>query len=116
MAEAVRSGDRLHVITRRGFDGDIRRHFVGEVLEFEDGIARVRGYTFLYDQFRNEFVRRPETRTRILGLGDSGHVINLLPDEVEIESLRYTHSEDRRLIVSDGRGFMLDINEFSVSR
>lgn len=116
MADVVKTGDKLHVITRRGFDGDIRRHFVGEVLEFEDGMARVRGYTFLYDQFRNEFVRRPELRTRILGLGDSGHVINVLPDEVEIERLRYTHSEERRLIVTDGRSFTLDINEFSVSR
>ncbi len=116
MPDVVNIGDKIHVMTRRSFDGDLRRHMVGEILAFDDGIVRVRGYTFLYDQFRNEFVRRPEIRTRLLGLGDSGHVINVLPAEVEIERLRYTHSDERRLVLTDGRGYSLDINEFSTTR
>lgn len=116
MPEVVSVGDKIHVMTRRGFEGDVRRHFAGEVIAFDDRVARVRGHSFLYDQFRNEFVRRPETRTRILGLGDSGHAINVLPDEVEIGRLKYTYSDDRRLVITDGRGFSLDVNEFSSTR
>ena len=113
MPEVVNLGDKIHVMTRRGFEGDIRRHFAGEVIAVDHGVVRVRGLSFVYNQFRNEFVRRPEIRTWLLGLGDSGHVINVLPDEVEIERLRYTHSDERRLVITDGRGYSLDINEFS---
>jgi len=30
------AGDKVHVVLRRGFESDIRRHFVGEVTHTSD--------------------------------------------------------------------------------
>ena len=109
-------GTKLHVITRRTFEDDLRRHFAGEVMRATDMTAMIRGYTFVLSTTRNEFVRRPERRTRIMSLVDAGNIINVIPRDVDLESLAYIYGEDRRLMVTDGKDFRLDINEFSGNR
>ena len=104
-------GDRIHVITRRNFEEDLRRHFVGEVIAANETAVRVHGYAFVMDSMLNEFVKRAASRTRVFGFGDSGHVIAVLPHGVAVETLRY-ESRDRRLILTDGGSFRMDINEF----
>jgi hypothetical protein len=104
-------GDRIHVITRRQFEEDLRRHFVGEVIAVNETAARVHGYAFVMDSMLNEFVKRPTSRTRVFGIADSGFVIAVLPHGIAVDALRY-ESHDRRLILTDGGGFQMDINEF----
>lgn len=58
----VNRGEIVHVVTRRLFDGDLRRHFVGKVEEAEGCVARLKGYTFVYDEATNQFVRRAGAR------------------------------------------------------
>jgi hypothetical protein len=106
-------GEKIHVITRRLFDGDIRRHFAGEIVSANESIARVRGYTYVFYPGANEYVRRPELRERIIALADAGNIINVIPQDVNLEELVYGPSKDNRLIVTDHKSFSLDINEFS---
>ena len=112
----IEAGDKLHVVTRRLFEGDIRRHFVGEVEETTNSAVRAAGFAFVFDMSLNQFVRRPERRVRILSLVDSGLIINLLPRGIVVEELRYQASADNRTIVTDGRGFRMDIHEFGSKR
>ena len=42
-------GEKVFVITRRLFDEDLRRHFVGEVQEITNVAMRVQGYSFVFD-------------------------------------------------------------------
>jgi hypothetical protein len=112
----VDKGDKLHIITRRNFEGDLRRHFVGEVEEASGALVRVAGYAFIYDPWTNEFLRKPERRVRILSLADAGLVVNVLPREAVIEKIRYRTTVENRLLVSDGVSFSLDINEFGTKR
>lgn len=109
-------GEKLHVITRRNFDSDIRRHFLGEVISLNGIIARASGYVFVLDNNTGQFVRRIEKRTRIIGLADAGNIINVLPREADIENCEYVQSGDGRLVITDGKSFKLDINEFGSSR
>jgi len=109
----LEQGDKLHVMTRRGFNEDLRRHFVGEVQAATETTARAEGYVFVFDVTVNEFVKRPEKRVRIFGLADSGHIINVLPRTVDIEAVHYGQSKDQRLVLTDDKSFSLDINEFS---
>jgi hypothetical protein len=109
----LKQGEKIHVITRRQFEGDLRRHFVGEILAATDTTARVKGYAFVFDAGKNEYVRRPEVRMRIFGLADSGNTINVIPEAVEIGNLSYRLSPEKRLVFTDGKSFSLDINEFS---
>ena len=57
----LEKGEKVHVIERRVFDGDARRHFVGEVEEVNDTAIRATGYTFVCNPMTGNFDRRCET-------------------------------------------------------
>jgi hypothetical protein len=109
-------GEKLHIITRRTFENDLRRHFVGEVKACNDLVARVEGYAFIFDNIKNEYVKREEIRIRIVGLADPGIIIKVIPPSVRIEEVHYAKSMTNHLIATDGKAFNLDINEFGVMR
>lgn len=109
----LQSGEKIHVITRRSFDGDLRRHFVGQVIAANESTARVKGFTFVFYPGPNEYVRRPDMRERIIALSDAGNIINVIPENINLEDLVYRASEQNRLVVTDHKSFSLDINEFS---
>lgn len=109
----LKPGEKIHVITRRLFDGDLRRHFVGQVVAASENTARVQGFVFVFYPGSNEYVRRPEVRERILALNDAGNIINVIPENINLGDLVYRASEQNRLVVTDNKSFHLDINEFS---
>ena len=111
---AVSVGDKFHIITRRLFVDDVRRHFAGEVLGMSDGLYELQGYTFVFQSDTNEYRKRSDIRTRIFALSDAHYIVNKLPPEVEIASLEYRTIQDH-LVVTDSRKFFLDINEFGAS-
>ncbi|MCA9403422.1 MAG: hypothetical protein KC897_06550 [Candidatus Omnitrophica bacterium] len=108
----LEKGEKIHVITRRLFDGDLRRHFIGEVKAASDWAARVEGYVFVYDSGISQFARREELRTRIISISDFGQIINVIPSRVELQRLEYKFNAQQRLVLTDGADFHLDINEF----
>jgi len=113
---AVETGDKLHIITRRRFESDGRRHFVGEVTGISGELYKVQGYAFVLNAGTNEYERRPELRTRLFSLGQDGFIVNKIPREVSIASLEYRRDGvENRLVVSDSKDFSLDINEFGLS-
>ena len=112
----LKTGEKIHVISRRNFEGDIRRHFIGEVIEASGSLARVTGYAFVLDNMTNHYIRRPDKRTRIISLADANNIINVLPESADIEHASYTQSKESKMVVTDGRSFVLDINEFGPAR
>ena len=107
----VTIGDKLHVITRRQFEGDVRRHFMGEVIGNTGSLVELEGVTMVCDDGRGDWTRRSETRKRIFSLAEAGHVVNRIPRSVEIDMLMYERIEGE-LLVTDGKEFELNINEF----
>ncbi|HEX4079873.1 MAG TPA: hypothetical protein VHX61_13480 [Rhizomicrobium sp.] len=103
-------GEKVHIIARRHFKEDQRRHFVGTVSMVSAGQIRVEGYTFGFNPTSSSFQRLPELRTRIFGILDSGYVINVIPRHVDVDRLRY-HANQGTLVMSDGQGFKLEIND-----
>jgi hypothetical protein len=110
----IEVGDKVHIITRRLFEGDIRRHFVGEVTRVSGELQEVRGYAFVFHPGTNEYKKRPELRTRVFSLGEVGLIVNKIPREVVIAALEYRLAE-KRLLVTDGARFALDIHEFGLA-
>lgn len=111
----IKPGEKIHVIIRRRFENDLRRHFIGNVIETDGILTRAEGYTFVLDTITNQYVRRIDKRTRIIGLSDAGNIINILPANADLESAKYHLNSDHRLIVTDEKTFALDINEFGMS-
>ena len=107
-------GEKIHIITRRIFDGDLRRHFSGTVRAIDGATVRAQGYTFVFNANANEYRRRPEVRTRIFGLSDAQLIVNVIHPETILENMVYVVRNDR-LVVTDGGKFTLDVNEFSAS-
>jgi hypothetical protein len=115
-AMLLRKGEKIHVVERRRFDTDLRRHFIGEIIEIAESGVRVCGYTFVFDLGKNEYLRKPEFRTRIISLFDSDNIVNVLPENAKIEKAVYTLSKENNLTVTDRETFSLDINEFRARR
>ncbi len=108
-------GDKVHVIERRMFDSDVRRHFFGVVERVNSSAMRISGYVFVYDSSSSTYVRGLEPRTRVIPLVASGFVINVAPQETSVEDVQYVE-QNERLTVTDGGSFSLDINEFGRRR
>ena len=107
-------GDKLHVMTRRLFADDAHPHFVGEISAVAGPLFKAEGYSFVFDSGSNSYVKHPTARTRLFSLSDSGHIVTVIPREVELDSLEY-RLVSGRLAITDGRGFALEINEFGQS-
>jgi hypothetical protein len=107
-------GDKVHIITRCLFVEDVHRHFAGEVTAVSGALFRARGYTFVFDSRTSQYQKRPEVRIRLFSIADPGHILNLIPREVDLGLLQY-RTVDNRLVITDGGSFALDIHEFGPS-
>lgn len=107
-------GEKVHIIERRYFADDLRRHLVGEIVQSSDNAIRVKGYVWIFDVMKG-FVRKPEIRERVLYPTDRS-TINIIPKEVNLSELKYVISPGEGLIVTDGKKFSLNINEFGSMR
>jgi len=107
-------GDKLHIMTRRLFADDVHPHFVCEIPAVAGSLFKAVGYSFVFDSGTNSYVKHTQVRTRLFSLSDAGHIINVIPQEVDLQSLQY-RTASGRLAVTDGRGFALEINEFGQS-
>ena len=103
------------MIERRAFDGDVRRHFVGEVEGANTTAVRVKGYTFVCNPMTGNFDRREPVRTRIIPLSAAGVVVYVIPEEIDIESVRYEWEAGNRLVVRSGQ-WEVFLDEFASSR
>ncbi len=109
------NGEKVHVLIRRDFEGDLRLRFVGEVVEATDTVVRIRGYAFVFDTARNAFVRSAEQMERIISLVDSGNIIHVIPREVKLEELHFVDERDRN-VLTDGKSFSMTTDAFGARR
>ena len=109
----LENGEKVFIVARRFFLQELRRHFVGVVLESTDMVVRVKGYAFVFDDAKNDFVRREEIRTRIFSLTDAGYIINIFPNEAILDDISYKVDENNQRIITDGKTFKMNISEFS---
>ena len=103
--------ERVHIVEHRRFESDVRRHFVGEV-QFRDGnFLRVKGYLFVFDQGRAEFVKVAPERTRIFSV-DNRISITVLPETFDLSRAVYKNN-GTDLVFTDGKTEDLHIGAFS---
>lgn len=112
----LETGEKVFVITRRLFEGDRIRQFVGEVLESSESVIKVRGYVFVHDDFSNEIVRREDLRTRIVSLVDAVNIILVIPKEVVLTNVQYEIDETNQRLLTDKDSFTMNLNEFGVNK
>jgi hypothetical protein len=109
-------GEKIHVIIRRLFATDLRRHFIGEIVRVSESVVKVKGIAIVRNSVTNQYEFKPDTRVRIVSLIDARNIISVIPSEAKIEDTKYVLTHEKRLVVTDGKSFTLDINEFSTTR
>ena len=111
-AAILRPGEKIHVMHLRRFEKDVRRHFVGEVESYEQGVARASGYVFAIDDLsKHLFVKRPDRRTKLIPVMFGDVIVNVIPETVDVERVAY-ELKDRSLVVTDGSAWTMDVKEF----
>jgi hypothetical protein len=109
-------GEKVHVVERRHFFDDVRRHFIGQVLKCTAHAVRLKGYAWVFDDMSGQFVRKPEMRERVIWLGGDRLIINVVPPEVNIGEVRYVTDPQEGLLVTDGKNLFLEISELTAMR
>ena len=112
----IENGEKVHVVVRRTFETDLRRHLLGEIKMTNGSIARIDGYFMIFDKSKNTFIKKPSQRTTIMDLSSSDYWVNMIPKEVKREDLKYKYDSSNKLILTDDKSFELDINEFGAIR
>jgi len=111
-SQLLNPGEKIHVIHRRHFEKDPRRHFVGQVESYENGIARASGHVFVVDDFnKHMFVKRPDRRTKLIPIASGEVIVNVIPEDTDLERVHY-ELKDRTLHVTDGKSWRIDVKEF----
>lgn len=105
-------GEKLHIMYRSLYENSTRRHFVGEVVAVQESICKIKGYVFIYDERKTEFRRKENLRTTIIDVAESGFITNVIDSEVVIDEIHYAYLQEIGLVATDGKEFLLNINEF----
>ena len=112
----IKPGEKIHVVTRRAFAQDIRRHFIGEIIDATESLIRAEGYAYLYDTNTNLFVKKNYSHVRIFSLVDGVNLICILPRTTNLKKIAYRLTEKNRMVLTDGESLTMDVNEFGVNR
>jgi hypothetical protein len=108
----IEVGEKFHVMYRSLYEKSTRRHFIGKVTAVKDALCRLEGYVFIYDDKKTEFIKKPEIRTTIIDLAESGYIVNAIVPEVMLDEICYKYAQEVGLIATDMKGFVLNVNEF----
>lgn len=107
----LETGDNLLIVHRRLFERDQSRFFVGSVEDYQDGIVRIRGYTFARDSLDKNFCRKRECQTKLCAIGSGTLITYVVPRDADLEQIRM-ETLDEGLCITDGRKFSMNISEW----
>jgi hypothetical protein len=102
----VDAGDKLLVAHRRLFERDAPRYFVGEVLDYQDGVVKITGYSFARDVSTSQVFRKADRRTKLVPLTTTAYIVYQLPEEIEIDAVEFDWSGGGLSLTAGGRVVM----------
>ncbi len=103
-------GSKVLVCHRRLFESDHARYFVGMVNDYDQGIARVTGYTWTRDGYTGTFKRKQDERTKIISIASGTVIVYQLASAVDLGTLKLAN-ENVNVMLSDEHGFQMDLSE-----
>jgi len=105
----VSNGTKLLVCHRRLFPEDQLRYFFGSVESYDEGIAKVSGFSWTRDPTHG-FQRKGDRRTKLIALGSGTLIVYEIPSEVNVEDVRIAQA-GHSVTATDGAKFRMDISE-----
>lgn len=108
----LKQQDLVLVCYRRLFANDENRFFLGQVDGYENGIVKLTGHSFLHDGMTGKMTEKSSLATKIMSISSGSLIVYLLPDNVDINALRF-EQQSMKLTLVDDSGFCLDLTEKS---
>ena len=112
----LKPGEKVHAGLLAAFPGQVRRAFIGVVEAYENGVARVRGRSWLFDALQGVYVPKNDERVRLISVVSGRYVFNVLPPGTDLSKVRYHRRPDGTLVLTDGGALMMDVSEGDVRR
>lgn len=107
----LEKGSKILVVHRRLYETDRLRYFFGVVEEYDNGMAKVRGITWLRDPQTTVFFAKKEERTKIISASSGTLIIYELPVNLNLEAVRSFSKEDGRFYFTDDKDFLMDVTD-----
>lgn len=104
------TGTKLMICHRRLFAEDQLRFFFGTVETYDDGIAKVSGFTWTRDATHG-FQRKSDRRTKLISVASGSLIVYQIPDEVDVEEVRVEQPGGHAVLATDGSKFRMDLSE-----
>ncbi len=101
-------GDKILAVHRRLYEGDEPRLFTASVDAFENGLLKATGHSWV--PCPDGFLRKPESRTKLLSLSSGALLVYQLPQETNLATLEVVKLGNRVVLKDDGRVSM-DLTE-----
>ena len=106
----LEAGNKVLVSHRRLFAQDEQRFFVGEVLGYDAGIVKLRGYSFVVDTIRGEVLRKEDARVKVIALHGGSLLVYQLCDTLSVEAVRF-HFGEAALVMTDGTDVVMNLTD-----
>lgn len=106
----VKPGDKLLIAHRRLFEEDQPRFFVGRVVAYEHGVAKVAGHAWVRERVRAEFGRKSDERIKFVPLTSGSIMAYELPGTVDLARL-VMRATRLGLVLTDDAGFSMDLTD-----
>lgn len=106
----LKPGDKLLVVHRRLYDKDEARFFVGHVDDYESGIVKLSGHSYVRDTMSGLMIEKSDVRTKILSLASGTLLCHQLPDALDIDEVKF-ELLDNMLSLTDGKEFTMNLAE-----
>jgi hypothetical protein len=106
----LNKGDTILVANRRLFETEELRFFIGRVDEYEAGIVKATGRSYIHDVMSGRMIEKEDKRTRILSLSSGTFLVYQIPGTVSVEALKFSE-EAGRLSLTDEKGFTMNLAE-----
>lgn len=110
----LKRGDKVHVLIRRRFEKDIRRHMIGLVEDTSENSILVEGRKAIYNGATANYSILEDTTLQVVPIIDSGIILTVMPEEVELGDLYYETSPGST-VLTDGKNYRLRINEVGLN-
>lgn len=107
----LNNGDKVIIVHRRLYESDHARFFVGTVDGQSDLLIKVRGFSWVKNQYGGNFLKKEEERTKIIPLTSGSLIIYQIPTSVNIDKLYIDTAKKGTSIMKDDSGFQMDFSE-----
>ncbi|MBI3556288.1 MAG: hypothetical protein HY074_08495 [Deltaproteobacteria bacterium] len=107
----LEEGSKVLIVHRRLFENDHSRFFLGVVDAYEQGVAKVRGNTWIRDTFTAEYFKKEDVRTKLVAVSSGTLMVYELPLETDMQAIRLIFEKDGKLALTDGKKLHSDLSE-----